>query len=142
MTAKEYLSELDNMRDIMRSMQEHIEELYGIAGGLKAITYDKDRVQTSPENRFEKLMVKVDEAGNQYATELAAYTRAYDQRRKMINALRNRTHSKILRLRYLDGKRWEEIAVATGYTFRHVTRLHGEALQAFTDKYKHVLECP
>lgn len=142
MTAKEYLSELDDIRYAMASMREHIEELYAIAGGLKAITYDKDRVQVSPENRFEKLMIKLDAAGRDYAAEVSGYMREYDHRRKMIGALRNKTHAKILRLRYLDGKRWEEIAVATGYTFRHVTRLHGDALQEFARIHKDVLECP
>ena len=36
---------------------------------------------------------------------------------------------KILTYRYIDGKRFELIAVEIGYTFRHVIRLHGQALK-------------
>lgn len=40
----------------------------------------------------------------------------------------------LLELRYIDGMTFEQIAVQMHYAFRHITRLHGQAL--------HVLECP
>ena len=39
-------------------------------------------------------------------------------------------HRRILSLHYLEGRSWEWIAVEIGYSYRHTTRLHGEALQA------------
>ena len=38
----------------------------------------------------------------------------------------------VLIRRYLMGKAWEQIAVEMNYTYRHVTRLHGTALQSFS----------
>jgi DNA-directed RNA polymerase specialized sigma subunit len=35
----------------------------------------------------------------------------------------------LMRCRYIEGMSFEEIAVAMHYTFRHVTRMHGWALQ-------------
>jgi RNA polymerase sigma factor (sigma-70 family) len=35
----------------------------------------------------------------------------------------------IIRLHYFLGCTWEEVAVETGYTWRHVHRLHGKALE-------------
>lgn len=40
-----------------------------------------------------------------------------------------KTYYKLLMLRYIDNKTWEQIAVELGYTFRHTTRLHGIALK-------------
>lgn len=39
----------------------------------------------------------------------------------------------ILYLRYIQDMRWEEIAVNIGYTYRHTTRLHGEALKVMEE---------
>lgn len=35
----------------------------------------------------------------------------------------------LMRLRYIDGKDWDEIAVALHYSYRHTVRLHGIILQ-------------
>lgn len=40
------------------------------------------------------------------------------------------TLQRLLELRYIDGRSWERIAVELHYTFRHTTRLHGDALNA------------
>lgn len=37
----------------------------------------------------------------------------------------------LLRYRYLDGKKWEEIACLMSYSYRRVTQLHGKALNIF-----------
>ena len=35
----------------------------------------------------------------------------------------------LMRLRYIEGKRWEEIAVELNYNYRWVTKLHGRILE-------------
>ena len=54
----------------------------------------------------------------------------------------NRDESLILELRYFSRKTWEKIAEETGYSVRHVTRLHGRGLQHFRIPDKSVLKCP
>ena len=39
----------------------------------------------------------------------------------------------LIRLRYIDGLRWEEIAVDLNYSIQHVWRLHGEVLKKMRD---------
>ena len=59
-----------------------------------------------------------------------------------IESLDDHRFVEVLKHRYLYGKRWEQIAVDMKYAFRHVTRLHGQALAAFASRYKDVLLCP
>ena len=40
----------------------------------------------------------------------------------------------IIRLHYLQGLTWEQVAVETGYTWRHVQRLHGKALERLQEE--------
>ena len=142
MTAKEYLLQLDTLRDEIESTNLALEKIFTEASGIKAITYDKDRVQVSPSNLAENFMVKLAELGDEYAQMQMKYKLERDKRIAMINGLANPIHVRILRKRYIDGKTFEEIAVALHYTYRHVTRLHGSALQEFSAKYKDVLLCP
>lgn len=142
MTAKEYLQQLDTLRDEIESTNLALEKIFTEASGIKAITYDKDRVQVSPSNHAENFMVKLAELGDEYAQMQMKYKLERDKRIAMINGLANPIHVRILRKRYIDGKTFEEIAVALHYTYRHVTRLHGSALQEFSAKYKDVLLCP
>jgi len=142
MTAKEYLSRIQRSRYMMEKHAERIEELYHVATGLKAIVYDADRVQTSPENQMENVFAMIDAEAHKYAKARIRYEKEVRKRMDQIGKLDNVLYIKVLTLRYIDGLRWEEIACQIGYSFRHVTRIHGEALAAFTAMYKDVLLCP
>lgn len=142
MTAKEYLLQLDTLRDEIESTNLALEKIFTEAQGIKAIVYDKDKVQVSPDNHSENFMIKLAELGEDYARMQMRFKLERDKRIAMINSLANPIHVRILRKRYIDGKTFEEIAVALHYTYRHVTRLHGSALQEFSAKYKDVLLCP
>ena len=46
-----------------------------------------------------------------------------------INSLPDSRDRLLLRLRYIEGKSWEEIAVEMHYDYRYVLKLHGRVLQ-------------
>ena len=52
-----------------------------------------------------------------------------------IMKLEDDRHRMILRERYICCKSFEEIAVNEGYVYRHITRLHGQALEEFEKKF-------
>ena len=62
--------------------------------------------------------------------------------REALAQMPNPDESLILELRYFSRKTWEKIAEETGYSVRHVTRLHGRGLQHFRIPDKSVLKCP
>lgn len=142
MTAKEYLARIQIYRSQLDTITLRMEELYTEAEGVKAIVYDKDKVQVSPENRFEAAMIRLEAEAEKWARARKRYEEEARKRIGMIERLDNNAHVRVLTLRYIEGKRWEEIAEELHYSFRHVTRLHGEALTAFSRKYKDVLLCP
>lgn len=49
---------------------------------------------------------------------------------KAISRVEDRTQRTLLVKRYIEFKTWEQIAVDLGYTWRHVHRIHAEALKA------------
>lgn len=48
-----------------------------------------------------------------------------------IGKVEDPTHCRILNMRYVEMKTFEEIAVEIGYTYRHTIRLHGTALKEY-----------
>lgn len=142
MTAKEYLLKIQTYRKAIESYRQKIEELYVEASGVKAIVYDKDRVQTSTINRFEEVMVKVDIEAAKMARAILKYQAAVQIRTEQIANMDRADHAEILRLRYVElddfGRQMslEQIACIMRLSFYRVAHLHGEALQAFDRKYK------
>ena len=51
----------------------------------------------------------------------------------VIRAVEDSTLRALLEYRYINGKKWEEIALMMGYDYRWVLRLHGRALSAVDD---------
>lgn len=142
MTAKEYLNSIRKYKRITDSFASQIEDIRNEIGGLRAIRYDTDKVQTSPSNRMEELIPKLIKLEESYTSALVHYRTEMLKRISLIATLPNQLHVTVLTLRYVEGKRWEEIALETDYSFRHITRIHGDALQSFTALHKDVLECP
>lgn len=46
----------------------------------------------------------------------------------VIGRVEESIHRRLLNLRYIDGMRWEEVAVRMAYSWQHIHRIHSEAL--------------
>ena len=142
MTAKEYLQSVQKKRRQMLSLMYRVEELHEQAEGVRAIVYDKDRIQTSPENKMEKLLAEIlPELEDKYAKAIERYHVAFQKAEAQIAGMEKPDHAEILRLRYLevneDGRQYslEEVAVMMHKSYYRTKHLHGEALESFRRKY-------
>ena len=141
MTTKEYLLQANRARQELRNYEDRLEELRASAGGLKAITYDKDKVQVSPSDVLMESVVKLISMEEEYAEQLVRCHRTILRITDQINKLPNPDHSEILRLRYLTPDKYgrlptmKRIARMTNRSFDRTIHLHGEALRAFWQKY-------
>ena len=141
MKAKEYLTKINLYRYQLERIRENLERLHHEATGVKAIVYDKDHVQTSPENRLETMMIRIEVEGEKWAKKQAQYERELRKRIDQISKLTNPDHAQLLTLRYIDtdarGNQltWDVIANKMGWSYSKVTHMHGEALQEFTRRF-------
>ena len=141
MTAKQYLIEINKYHRICLSLQDQIDDLRTQIGGLRAITYDKDRVQVSPSNRMEELVPKLIKLEEKYTEQLIRYRTELLKRIEQIAEMDNPEHAEVLRLRYIerdaDGHvlSWHKIADRMHWSYSKVTHMHGYALQAFDQKF-------
>lgn len=139
MNAKAYL-DIRKYKRAVQSLELKCAELRHKASGVGAITYDKDRVQTSPQNMMEKVVADLVETEQKY---LEAIQRYYDEifiREMQIAEMDDSLQSDILRMRYLEGSgdkltSYEEIAVKLKYKYGTIKNVHWKALRAFEKKY-------
>lgn len=141
MTSQEAKSYLMQYRDAVRRVtaaQDHIDELramaeritpnYGGSGGGTHQTGDK----------LGAAVARLVDAESRVSDELELLEATERDVISTIGKVTDGTLYTLLYERYINGKTWEQIAVALNYSYRQTTRMHGAALIAV----KHVLECP
>lgn len=74
---------------------------------------------------------RLDELLRELAAEREMQMIVYREIRQQIGTVSDATEQEILSRRYLLGQSWEKIAVEMKYSYRHVTKLHGYALNHF-----------
>lgn len=114
--------------------RERIESWRQIA---ESITVNPERSGGSgggPSNKVEKCVLGIMEIEEEILDEINAIKSLESENGKIIAAfVQDPNYKRILELRYLSYKRWEEIAVCMGYTFRWTQTLHSRALQQLKD---------
>lgn len=137
MDAKEYLNQIKVYNIRIRQMQEELARLESIANNTTS-GISPDKVQSSPDkSKREKAIVKMVDLKKKLT---AMIIEQEEKRIDIVNKIHLLEHPKyieVLYLRYVEGKRITDIAdIMTksngeGYSIEHVSRLHGEALNAF-----------
>lgn len=131
-SAKEYLMQIGELEERIKQKEIQLQCLRETAGGVSAIRYDKDRVQTTiltdPIGRNMEKVFDLEERILLDKLELETF------RNKIINEI-HETHDeryiKVLFKRYVEHKTYELIAVECHYTYDYTRVLHSEALRAF-----------
>lgn len=135
MKAKTYLLKLQAYRREIKTLAEKVEELRTQAEGVKALRYDLDRVQITPENRQEAIAIRLVEVINKYAAAMVLYHEEVQKRQEQINSLADPVQIEILSLRYISGWTLNQIAREKHYSYEWIRHKHGAALQAFQRMY-------
>ena len=144
MTAKEYLRQIYQMNRRVKRLEARREQLrvqmYSL--GSPSGKMDADKVQTTLSgDTMLRLIAKVDEAERDIIKEIDRMVDAQKLIAIQIERLPNDKQRDVLHKRYIEFKRWEQIAVDMDITVRHVYRIHGDALQSFAKKYSDVIVC-
>ena len=102
-----------------------------------AIRYDKDKVQTSNNaDSISDTVSKIMELEEKINTDIDELVELKSVARENIERMENDVEKVILYKRYFNNESFENIAVECGYSWRHIHRLHGEALKNFDKIYK------
>lgn len=128
MTEKEFLRQyLDADREIQAKVDQ-IARLRDLATHTTSAP-DGDRVQSSPENKLERLVAKIADMEAEVDEEIDRLAEKRREVQGVIDQVPSPAQRRVLIRRYMVGQKWEEIAVELDLDYRWVLRLHGRALK-------------
>lgn len=120
---------------MIQDQEDYIQRLrdsLGIAG----ISYDKERIQTSPNyDRFTEVFSKIFDEEEKLKKMQENLVNLRFTILNEIHQLNDDKHKKVLNIIYVDCKNLKKCANIMSFSYDYVKELHLAALQAFEDKY-------
>lgn len=136
MTAKQWLERGRNLNNEIETLLTAQQRALELACKTSSGSTD-DKVQTSRRNTSEERFISYADYERLINDKI---DKLYQVQREITDAIYrvdNSTLRTVLVERYINFNTWEQIAVNMNYGYRHVCRLHGEAL----NKIKDVIVC-
>lgn len=136
MNAKEYMHNIRSTRRKIRAIQDQIERDRNLAGGMTAIRYDKDRVQTSPVgDRMADIVAKIIETTDKLEQEIQSFQLMEEDAISILLNLRDE-HERVLTYHYLDDLEMSKVAMIMGYNERYIYDIKDRALEELEKELK------
>lgn len=140
MTAKEYLNRIRFISSELRIKELELQQLEADLYAIQSVDTSKDRIDggtpislADKVARIRDMQLKINNEWDQLLT-------MRKQAREKIMQLEDGRYRAVLTERYLNNKRWEQIAVDMNYTYRNVLTIHGKALKQFEKQFKDFIE--
>ena len=131
MTAKEYLRRIRDTESDLRSAEQDYQRARDDVMNLKAIQYDKDKVNNSHIGDLSDAIAALEKYAARVSEQWDRLIVMREEAKAQIEQIADGRYRDVLMRRYLWGESWEYIAVGMGYAFRTVLWLHGKALKQF-----------
>lgn len=133
MTGKEYMEQIRQVRREIRLLEEQILRDTIYASNVKAIRYDVDRVQTSPDgDRMAEIISGIVGAEDKLYKKIMHLMRKEEEARAYLLQLREE-QERVLVMHYFDDLKWDDVAEQTGYSLSRVYEIKNQALNELTD---------
>lgn len=128
MTAKEYLNQAYRLNELIQSHQKELEQLNDIA--TKVTAGLNERVSSSGvSDKVGATATKIVALQDKIKDEIDKLVDLKTEIHTVIEQVENKDERLLLRLRYIEYMRWEEIATRMNFSYRNATRVHAEALK-------------
>ena len=134
-SAKEYLQEIRRFKYCIENKMRQREHLLESISFLEGVSYDRDKVQTSPKDALSENVMRVLDLDREIEEAIHKYNEEMNRRINQINSMSKPEYVALLFMRYVDMKKFEEIAIEMKYDYWYTCRLHGDALRAFADTF-------
>ena len=137
MDAKEYLSQAYRIDERINSKLEQVMSLRALLGKATGTLSGAPKAATPNPHSMEDTIAKMVDLENEINDDIDTLVDLKAEIMACIKQISNPEYQTLLELRYLCLKRWEEIAVDTGYSLRRLYELHNSALKQISFKSPH-----
>lgn len=131
MEAKEYLKQAYRLHDLIESNEAELKELQLLSVNIPGTDYTKDRVKSTPSTdaSYTNIVIKIVDLEKVIKADIEKLLSLKREIWEVIDAVQDNEHKLILRYRYLNFLRWDEISSKMGFSYRTVFRIHEDALK-------------
>lgn len=144
LNTKDFLQQIELFDNHINNKLEELERLRSLT--LKITSSLKDDVVSASgsQDKLGDAVAKIIDLQDEINQSIDLYVDRKREVNRVLEQITDVDYLQVLSKRYLLYESWEQIAMEMGYTYRHITRLHGEALQAVRKilNEKDVLKCP
>jgi hypothetical protein len=124
---KQYLERYKNLN---REIDRMIDERATIMSRATKITPSYSEMPKGVDgDKIQQAVDKLCELDGEINAKIDAYVDMREEIERTIKTVGDERIETVLRYRYIDGMKWEQIAVKANYDYRWVLRLHGIGLQ-------------
>lgn len=113
----------------LNSLNQQKAELEEKIKSVKAILYSDMPKGSLKKTDLSDYMVKLERMDERIDKKIKNINDGFLSIEEAISGLKDGDESEIIRMRYIEGEKWEEISRKTKYSPRQVHNIHGEALK-------------
>lgn len=136
MDTKKYLGQITWLNRRIQNKITEISQLRAIVTSATSLPLGSDKVMKSHDtDPMGNTIAKIIDKEREVDAMVDKYVEKRDQIINQIDALDDINLYHVLTLRYVAGKKMEEICDETGWSLRQANRLHGNALVLFEKRY-------
>lgn len=136
MTAKEYLQQNYKLDEDIRCLEQEEVRLRALAEGIKSTTIKDDTIKGGKRRDHTDFSDKyVDEICDKLRNKRLKFLRLNAEITQRILDVEDRDERAVLRLRYIEFKKWEEIEEELRFSNSKIHTIHPQALNNLTKKY-------
>lgn len=142
MTAKEYLNRIRFISAGLRVKEQELQQLESDLYAIRSVNTSRERIDGGIPVSMADKVARIRDMQIVINKEWDQLLDLRKEARDQIMQLEDGRFRAVLTERYLNNKRWEQIAVDMNYTYRNIIKIHGKALQQFEIQFKEFLEIP
>ncbi len=130
MQTKEYLKQAYRLNELIQSNEKELENLEALSESIPITDFSKERVQSSSSNdaRYEDVVISIVDLKAAIKKDIKKLVSLKLEIRDVINEVQNVDEKLLLKSRYLNFMKWEQICDFMSVSMRTVHRIHSDAL--------------
>lgn len=126
---KQYLNRYVQSKNRYNAISEEMLRIRSEACRVSPVLSEMPSGGNQTGTKIERAIEQLDACANDLEKEALEMRRLMQEVKAAINTIPDETLKQLLELRYINGYTWEQIAVKMYYSYVHICRLHGLALE-------------
>ena len=136
MTTKEYLWQIKDTKNRVKEKQAQIDSMRSALVNISPKVSDERVSSSSDPDKMGTMIANILERESELKERIEIFLAKEKEISNQIDSLPNFRQREVLHWRYVEDKKFEDIAVnCMDISFRHVMRLHKKALRSFEEIY-------